>query len=144
MRYGPDPPRASAPPFVFLLSLRLTYGRNQDWADELRVVGSHPQLGAWDPSQAPALSREGGEWAVEVGFDVGAEFEFKLVANGDNWEEIGDNRHFTVVDAQCAHPASTAARTGQVVTRQTHGIDAFAGNRTRGCFSRASERRHQG
>jgi hypothetical protein len=67
----------------------------------LRVVGSLPELGGWDPSRAPELTwGDGDVWTGAVALPPGAEASYKFVvfrADGSaeaEWEE-GDDRRVT-------------------------------------------------
>jgi hypothetical protein len=67
----------------------------------LRVVGSLPELGAWDPAKAPELTwGDGDVWTGAVALPPGAEASYKFVvyrADGSaeaEWED-GDDRRVT-------------------------------------------------
>ena len=43
------------------------------------IVGNLPQLGAWDPEQAPLLQwTEGDVWVLHLSLPAGSTFEFKF------------------------------------------------------------------
>ncbi|KAG1675684.1 hypothetical protein FOA52_002393 [Chlamydomonas sp. UWO 241] len=70
------------------------------YGEELKVVGSLPELGGWDAAQAPQMTwREGHLWRLDIVLPK-QPFEFKVtMVSGETvrWEE-GDNR---VIEAGC-------------------------------------------
>jgi hypothetical protein len=83
------PVRCTAALVTFSVKRRVAFGQH------LRVVGSAPELGAWDPAQAPALSwNDGHVWTGSVELAGDAAFKF-VVYGGDGeplWEEGDDRR----------------------------------------------------
>jgi hypothetical protein len=94
----------------FAVTKRVRFGQS------LRVVGSVPQLGDWDPSRAPELVwSEGDVWTGEVALPPGAEAAYKFVVVGGEadaeWEE-GDDRRVTGGDAPAVVTADFGKRAG--------------------------------
>jgi hypothetical protein len=74
------------------------------WGQTIKIVGSIPQLGNWNPSVAPALSASeytsaNPVWTYTVSVPAGTKFEYKFVnvaSNGAVTWESDPNRSFTV------------------------------------------------
>ena len=80
--------------------------------EHLRVVGSCPELGGWDPAAAPPLAwHEGHRWAGEVPLPPG-QHAWKLVVlrpdGGQRWEE-GANRELRIPELAAGAAAVAAA-----------------------------------
>ena len=70
------------------------------WGQEVRIVGSVPELGGWQPASGVALDASGyPSWTGGVGLPAGTSFEYKYVKVDDSgaavWES-GANRTATV------------------------------------------------
>lgn len=94
-----EPPlAASAPPSPVAVSFEVPDCHLQ-YGECLRVVGSSAELGAWEPSAAPALSwHEGDRWAGQLALTPG-QHDFKLVVdapNGNMFWENGPDRSLRV------------------------------------------------
>ncbi|KAG2446552.1 hypothetical protein HYH02_008539 [Chlamydomonas schloesseri] len=75
------------------------------YGQELRVVGSLPELGGWNPWTAPRMSwSEGHQWSIETSLPQEA-FEFKVIAveGGHVRWESGSNR-VVQTDGECDIP----------------------------------------
>ncbi|MCK0118527.1 alpha-amylase family glycosyl hydrolase [Isoptericola sp. S6320L] len=69
------------------------------WGQDVRIVGSRPELGSWDPASGVVLSADGYPvWTGTVDLPAGASFEYKYVKvdGGDVDWESGGNRTATV------------------------------------------------
>ncbi|KAK4120350.1 carbohydrate-binding module family 20 protein [Parathielavia appendiculata] len=74
------------------------------WGQVIKIVGSIPELGNWDPSAAPALSASeytssNPVWAYTAHLTAGTSFQYKFVnvaSNGAVTWESDPNRSFTV------------------------------------------------
>ena len=69
-----------------------------NWGEEVRVVGSRPELGSWDPAQGVPLRTNQETYPLWSGtVDLGIHpFEFKFIITGPwgvTWEQ-GENRQF--------------------------------------------------
>ncbi|KAK4031977.1 Glucoamylase [Parachaetomium inaequale] len=74
------------------------------WGQTVKIVGSIPELGNWNPSAAPALSAAGYTssnpvWTATLNLAAGTKFEYKYVkveGNGTVTWESNPNRSYTV------------------------------------------------
>ena len=103
--------------------------RKVAFGEHLRVVGNVAELGAWNPSSAPALSwNDGDVWTGSVEVAGAASFKF-VVFGGDGdplWEE-GDDRKLAGGDQPAGVTAEwrgSAKRTG----KDRRGGDGDGGN----------------
>ena len=95
---GADVPRHAAPGRATLpvsaALVTFSIKRKVAFGEHLRVVGSSPELGAWNPAAAPELHwNDGDVWTGSVELASDAAFKF-VVYGGDGeplWEE-GDDR----------------------------------------------------
>ncbi|MBR4188764.1 MAG: hypothetical protein IKQ55_02255 [Kiritimatiellae bacterium] len=58
------------------------------------VVGSHPDVGAWDPLRAAPLAwHEGNVWSADIGIQAGTELEYKFVKRPIDAAEYPDGNN---------------------------------------------------
>mmetsp|Transcript_35404 Transcript_35404/g.100253 ORF Transcript_35404/g.100253 Transcript_35404/m.100253 type:complete len:447 (-) Transcript_35404:190-1530(-) len=92
----------------------------------LKVVGSHPTLGKWNPDEGLALEwSEGDIWKAEVALPAGT-WEFKAVVVGgpvDEWEG-GDNRVIEVTDEVLSLDEEAQAEASELIAE----INGFSAN----------------
>ncbi|KAF2181445.1 carbohydrate-binding module family 20 protein [Zopfia rhizophila CBS 207.26] len=82
----------------------------------IKIAGSIPELGNWDPSAAPALDASkytdaNPQWTTTVTLPAKTSFEFKFIkveSNGAISWESGDNRKYTAATG-CESAASVSA-----------------------------------
>jgi len=124
-----------------------------DWGQRLRVIGSHPRLGSWDPKQAPDLRwNEGDRWSCTVQLPAGRIVEYKyvvLAADGNHataWQG-GNNsvlavqageRTVEVFDNWTGQPGAAVVADGTQSTREGR-LLAWAD----GLSSQVESQRHQ-
>jgi hypothetical protein len=77
------------------------------WGQTVKIVGSIPELGNWDPSVAPALSpaeytTSNPIWTSTINLAAGTKFEYKFIKVTNNetvtWES-DPNRSYTVASS---------------------------------------------
>jgi 4-alpha-glucanotransferase len=86
--------------------MKITFNIQYDtvWGQTLRVVGSLPELGAWDNAYAGEMRcTEAGAWSLEIELpDVPVDFEYRyFLCSGDNivFEEWRENHRLSVTCA---------------------------------------------
>eukprot|EP00928_Gymnodinium_smaydae_P081959 TRINITY_DN65391_c0_g1_i1.p1 TRINITY_DN65391_c0_g1~~TRINITY_DN65391_c0_g1_i1.p1 ORF type:complete len:232 (-),score=19.01 TRINITY_DN65391_c0_g1_i1:20-715(-) len=88
------------------VSFRVT--KHTVWGDSMKLVGSSPQLGAWNVQLAPAMTCDAyPSWHLELDLGVNPNVEFKFVyitKNGSVVWETGENRRLQFEDggSSCA------------------------------------------
>lgn len=85
----------------------------------VRLLGSTPALGSWDPARPVAMTEEGGEWVARVVFPAGTEIAYKYAiyrsaGDASPCYEEGPDRHIRidVHDKACARVSDSYVRAG--------------------------------
>lgn len=66
---------------------------------DVKIVGSHPQIGSWDINHAPSMILNNGSWTLSLPIDTQTfQYKYVRIEDGEEIWEGGENRSFETSD----------------------------------------------